>query len=111
MRKAMKANMPSIKRKKSQGGNNVIEFALVGMPLVLLLLGVTSTGLALGRSVQVAQVCRDAASMYVRGVDFSKAGNQDVLVRLTHGLQMTRTGGEGVVILSKVTWIPESKCA
>ncbi len=106
----MRVNMHRKSRRKNQTGNNVLEFALVGMPLVLLLLGVTTTGLALGRSVQVAQVCRDAASMYVRGVDFSRPGNQDVLVRLTNGMGMTRTGGDGVIILSKVTWIPQSKC-
>lgn len=105
----MERNTSSNRRKK-QGGSNVVEFALVVTPLVMLLLGVTTTGLALGRSVQVAQVCRDAASMYVRGVDFSKAGNKDVLVRLAQGLNLTRAGGSGVIILTKVTYIPQSKC-
>jgi hypothetical protein len=97
-------------RKRNQRGNNILEFALVALPLVTLLLGVTTTGLGLGRSVQVAQVCRDAASMFVRGVDFSRDGNKDVLVRLSQGLGMTRDGGDGVILLSKVTWIPQQKC-
>jgi hypothetical protein len=97
-------------RRKNQRGNNILEFALVAMPLVLLLLGVTTTGLGLGRSVQVAQICRDAASMYVRGVDFSRDGNKDVLVRLSQGLGMTRNGGDGLIILSKVTFIPQQTC-
>jgi hypothetical protein len=97
-------------RRKNQRGNNILEFALVAMPLVLLLLGVTTTGLGLGRSVQVAQICRDAASMYVRGVDFSRDGNTDVLVRLSQGLGMTRNGGDGLIILSKVTFIPQQTC-
>lgn len=97
-------------RRKSQSGNNVLEFALVGMPLVALLLGVTTTGLALGKSVQVTQLTRDTASMYVRGVDFSVGTNQDLLVRLARGLDLTRTGGDGVIILSTVTWIPQARC-
>lgn len=97
-------------RRKNQRGNNILEFALVALPLVMLLLGVTTTGLGLGRSVQVAQVCRDAASMYVRGVDFSRDGNKDVLVRLSQGLNLTRNGGDGVIMLSKVTWVPQQTC-
>jgi hypothetical protein len=79
-------------------------------PLVLMLMGVVVVGLNLGRMVSVSQVARDAASMYVRGVDFSKAGNKDIIVRLAHGLGLTRDGGQGVVILSKVTWISEQQC-
>jgi hypothetical protein len=97
-------------RKKTQAGNNLVEFALVAMPLVILLLGITTTGLKLARSVQVSQVCRDAASMFVRGVDFSYPGNQDILVELAQGLGLTRTGGPGAVILSKVTYISSTKC-
>jgi hypothetical protein len=73
-------------------------------------MGVTVIGLSLGRFVQAAQVCRDTASMYVRGVDFSKGGNKDILVRLAHGFGMTRNGGNGVIILSKVTWISDQQC-
>jgi hypothetical protein len=98
------------RRGRNQRGGNVLEFTLVVIPLVFLLLGVTTVGLSLGRSVRVSQVCRDAASMFVRGVDFSKTGNQDILVRLTEGMNMTRNGGDGVIILSKVTWLPQSKC-
>jgi hypothetical protein len=98
------------RRARSQRGSNVLEFALVVTPVVLLMIGVATAGLALGRSVRVSQVCRDAASMFVRGVDFSKPGNQDVLVRLTEGMGMTRAGGDGVIILTKVTWVPQSKC-
>lgn len=88
----------------------MLEFGLVITPLVVLLLGVTVVGLNLGRSIRGNQVARDAASMYVRGIDFSKEGSKDLLVRLADRLGMTRNGGRGVVIFSKVTWIPQSKC-
>jgi len=96
--------------RKSERGNSVLEFALVAMPLVTMLLGVVVVGLNLGRSVQCSQVCRDTGSMYVRGVDFSRDGNKDILVRMAQGLGITRTGGTGVIILSKVTWVPASQC-
>jgi hypothetical protein len=89
----------------------MLEFALVvGLILVPMLFGVVIIGLNLGRAVQVAQVARDAGSMYVRGIDFSQSGNQDVLVRLGQGLALAKTGGNGVVILSKVSYIPSGGC-
>jgi hypothetical protein len=97
-------------RHKKESGNAVVEFALVCWPLLLLLMGTVSIGLSLGRSVQVAQVCRDSGTMYVRGVDFSKDGNKDIIVRLGQTLGLARTGGTGVVILTKITWIPQSTC-
>lgn len=97
-------------RRARQGGNNVLEFALVVMPLVVILLGVTTIGVMLARSIRVAQICRDATSMYVRGVNFSRPGNKDVLVRLAGSLGMTQAGGDGVIILSEITYIPQSRC-
>lgn len=97
-------------RRKAERGNAILEFGFVVTPLVLLLMGVVVVGLNLGRMVSVSQVARDTASMYVRGVDFSKAGNQDIIVRLAQGLGLTRTGGPGVVMLSKVTWISQEQC-
>lgn len=93
-----------------RAGNAMLEFGLVLTPLVLTLMGITVVGLTLARSIHVARVARDAGSMYVRGVDFSKDGNKNILVRLSVPLGLARTGGAGVVILSKVTWIPQSKC-
>jgi len=99
------------KTKHSEKGSQVLEFALVTLVIVPFLLGVVVIGLNLGRSVQVAQIGRDAGSMYVRGVDFSQTANQDILVRLSQGLGMTRTAGTGVVILSKITFISAAACS
>ena len=97
-------------RKTSQKGMQVLEFAIMMLAVVPLLLGVVVIGLSLGRAVQVAQIGRDAGSMYVRGVDFSQTANQQILVRLGGGLGMTTTGGNGVVILSQVTYIAPNGC-
>jgi hypothetical protein len=65
-------------------------------------------GINLGRSVQVAQICRDAGSMYVRGVDFSQSGAKDLLARLgqSMNLQNSTTTSSGVVVLSKIQFVP-----
>lgn len=97
-------------RRRGQGGNAIIEFALVSVFLTPLLLGTVSLGLNLSRTIQVTQLVRDAGHMYARWVDFSLPSNQLLLVRLSQGLGMTQTGGTGVVILSKVTYIDDTDC-
>ena len=103
--------MTRIQCRRRSRGSALVELAFVMFPSLLLLVWVIVVGLQLGHNVRAAQVTRDAASMYVRGVDFSKVGNQDILVRLASGMGMTRVGGQGVIILSRVTWIPEATCA
>jgi hypothetical protein len=98
------------RRRKRQSGTEFIEFALSSLLLFPLMMGVVIIGINLGRSIQVAQVCRDAGSMYVRGIDFSQAANKNELVRLANGMGMTASGGSGVVIFSKVQYIPASAC-
>ncbi len=96
--------------KRGRRGNAVVEFALVSLLLVPLLLGTVNVGMNLSRSIQGTQVSRDAGHMYVRQVDFSMPGNQDLIVRLADGLGMTRTGGQGVVILSRIQFIGATEC-
>ena len=73
-------------RQRTQKGHNVLEFALVAPFLIIMMAGIARVGMNLSRLIRVAEVSRDAASMYVRSVDFSKPGNQDILVRLSQGL-------------------------
>ncbi|MCP5113580.1 MAG: pilus assembly protein [bacterium] len=97
-------------RRQNQKGNTIIEFALVSMLLIPLMLGTVNVGMNLSRSIQVTQVSRDAGHMYVRFVDFSLDGNKDIIVRLAHGLGMTRDGGNGTVLLSKILFVGELEC-
>jgi Flp pilus assembly protein TadG len=92
--------------KRGERGHSIMEFALVAIPTVMLMLGVVVLGINLGRSVQVAQICRDAGSMYVRGVDFSQTGAQQLLARLGQNMNLQTSGGSGVVILSKIQFVP-----
>ena len=99
-----------VKRKKNEQGHSILEFALVAMPTVTMLLGVVVVGIDLGRADQVTEICRDADAMFVRGVDFSLAGNQQELVRLGQNMNLQTTGGDGLVTLSKVIFIPDPAC-
>jgi len=95
-------------RRKNQKGTSVLEFALIVWPTVLMLMGVVVVGNELGIAVQAGQVCRDADSMYVRGVDFSLSGNQAELAQIAANLNLqTTNSGNGLVTISKVTFIPD----
>jgi hypothetical protein len=106
---AGKLNAPS--RRKRQGGNSLTEFALISVFIVPLMMGTVSVGMSLARSIQASQVSRDAGHMFVRQLDFSIPANQDIVVRLAYGMGMTRTGGNGVVILSRIMFIGTAECA
>ncbi|MDX1980197.1 MAG: hypothetical protein SFV51_08010 [Bryobacteraceae bacterium] len=99
------------RRRGNQRGIEVTEFALFSILLIPLFLGTMSVGIALGKTIQTAQVARDAGHMFVRQVDFSQSQNKELIVRIARGMNMTATGGEGVVILSQVLMIGASECA
>ncbi len=97
------------RRKNNTGeyGHAALEFALVAMPTVLILLGVVVVGINLSKAVEVGQICRDADSMFVRGVDFSTTAAKNLLVQLGQNMNLqTDNTSSGVVILSKVQFVP-----
>ncbi len=98
-------------RKGAETGSALIEFLLASIFLIFpLLLGTIVFGLSLVRANQVAEVCRDAGHMYAYGVTFSQPGGQAMLVQLAQGLNMTPTGGNGEVILSRITVLGANDC-
>ncbi len=97
-------------RRRRRRGSELIEFALVSCLLFPMMFGTFTVGMNLGRSLQVTQVSRDAGHLYARAVDFSEPANKDMIVRLAQGLNITRTGGNGVVILSTITHIGQAQC-
>ncbi len=101
------ANMRNNRKRK---GAAVVEFTLVMFPSLVLLFSVVVVGLQLSQQVRAAQVTRDTGSMYGRGIDFTQSINQDVVVRLAQGLGLQKTGGTAVVILTQVTWLPQTTC-
>jgi Flp pilus assembly protein TadG len=97
-----------VQRKKREQGTSILEFALVAIPTVFMMLGVVVVGIDLGRSVQVAQICRDADSMFVRGVPLYQSAAQGIIVRLGQNLNLQTSGGDGLVILSKIQSVPNT---
>src|SRR5581483_3623592 len=97
--------------RRKERGNAVVEFAL-GFALfwIPLFLGTVVIGFNLIRAVQVTQVSRDAGHMYASGIDFSQSTYQNLLVSLAIGLNMTTTGGNGVVYFSTVMFVTSSAC-
>ena len=91
-------------------GSTIFEFAIVAPFLIVALLGVAGFGISLGRYIQALQVCRDVAHMFVDGVDFTQPGNQALIVLMAQGSGMTATGGNGVVMMSRISTVYQADC-
>jgi hypothetical protein len=84
-------------------GSILLEFALsAGFVLIPLGLGTTTVGMTLARTLRVYHLNRDAGHMFARGVDFTLPGSRQLLLRLANGLNITDSGGNGVIILSQI---------
>lgn len=100
-----------ISRGRSESGSAVLELALIFPFLTLLLFGSVGIGIMLGRYIQCEQICRDVAHMFSDGVDFSQAANQNIIIQqLALGTGITATGGNGVIILSKISTVYQADC-
>lgn len=103
-------NMP-LRGVRAERGSALVEFVLcVSLFWVPLFLGTVVIGFNLIRAVQVTQVCRDSGHMYSYGIDFSQPVYQNLLVNLAPGLGITTSGGNGVVVLSTITYIGSNDC-
>jgi hypothetical protein len=116
-------NMVAVKRatarrRKTQSGQEIMEFGLVAVVLVPMLIGAFVVGMNLIRSIQCNQVCRDLDNMYIHGGDFSTYPLQQEAQRLAQGLnlqigaafagnQQSNTGnlGNGLVTVTQIMWI------
>lgn len=98
------------KRNRNESGNGLLEFAAVSIVVIPLFFGMVGAGIQLGRMDEAVQICRDAAHMYARGVDFSQTANQNILVSLATGSGMTTSGGNGVMIMSQVIQVYQADC-
>jgi hypothetical protein len=115
--------MATQRRRKTQAGQEIFEFALAMVWIfVPLFIGTFIVGMNLIRSIQANQVCRDLDDMYIHGADFSTYPIQQEGQRLAQGLNLqisafagdangheqANTGnnsGSGLVTLTKVMWI------
>jgi Flp pilus assembly protein TadG len=111
-------------RKSEQGGNVMLEFAIVMTILIPMFAGAFTMGMALAKGIQVSNTARDAAVLMVStntnpnaGLDLSQAQNQRIIVRAAQGLGMAldaqndpNPNGLAVVILSKVVNVGPNEC-
>ncbi len=112
------------RRKRTQSGQEIVEFGLVAVLLVPMLIGSFVVGMNLIRSIQCNQVCRDLDSMYIHGGDFSTYPLQQEAQRLAQGLNLqiggsfagnqqsnVGNGGNGLVTVTQVMWIGSTSSA
>jgi hypothetical protein len=111
--------------RRPEGGNTILEFALVMTFLVPMFAGTFTIGMALTKAIQVSNVARDAAVLLVRaytdaesGLDLSVTQNQRIIVRAAQGLGMNSDAqddpsstGTAAVILSKVVMVGPTECS
>ncbi len=97
-------------KKRNQRGSTAVEIALSFLVLMPMVMGLSVVGVNLVRSLQVHQFCRDAAHMYAYGVDFAQPANQTLLANLAQGLNFQKTGGNGVMLFSTVTYVGPNDC-
>ena len=98
-------------RAKRQKGGALIEFMLTSLVWVPLLLGTIVFGINLVKGIQSSQLARDSGHMYAYGIDFTQTQNTPLLTKLAASLKITQTGGNGAVILSKITLVTDTDCA
>ena len=98
-------------KKFGKRGSSGIEFALTPVFWVSLLTGTLVIGGNLIKAIQVVQLCRDVGHMWAYGVDFSQTAKQDMVAQMATGLNFNTNGtGNGVVILSNLTFIGNTQC-
>ncbi len=108
------------RRRRRQGGQEILEFGLVALCLYTpLLLGTFVVGMNLIKTIQAKNTMRDMADMYIHGADFSDGGYQTLTKELATGLNVqsptfasgtqtrddTGTAGDGIIWISKVMYV------
>jgi len=112
------------RRKKTQKGQEIIEFGLMAFIFVPLFMGSFVVGMNLIRSIQCNQVTRDLVDMYIHGADFSTYPMQQEAARLAQGLNLqvgssfngnqqanTGNGGNGLVTVTQIMWVGSTTSA
>jgi hypothetical protein len=101
-----------MRRNQLRRGVSSIEFAFSMIVLTPLLLGTGVIGINLIRTLETAQLARDAGHMFARGVDFSKPGNKSIVTTLgaNLGLSTDTTNSKAVVVLSALTYVDVAAC-
>jgi len=110
----------STRRRRKQGGQEMMEFGLVALLIYTpLLLGTFVVGMNLVKTIQAKNTVRDMADMFIHGADFSDGGYQTLTKELATGLNLqspvysagtqtrddTGTAGDGIIWVSKIMYV------
>ena len=103
----------ALRRRRGEVGSALVEFVLcTALLIVPLFFGIIIVGLSLVMANQVTEVCRDVGHMFAYGVDFSRSSSHVLVTsQLAQGLNMTPSGGSGVIYLSTITYVDSTSCA
>jgi hypothetical protein len=106
------------RRRARQGGNEILEFAVIALIFTPLIVGTFVTGMNVIRSNQANFIARDLADMYIHGADFSSYAMQTVAQRLSTGLGLqigssftgsqyanTANSGTGLVTITQLMYV------
>jgi hypothetical protein len=109
----------SSRRRKSQHGIEAIEFGLLFVFLLPPFVWMFTNGMNFLRFNKSTDVSRSAALMYVKGLNFSFPGTQNIIARVASGLDLqvsastTANGvgtGSGLIVFSTVQYIGPNTC-
>ncbi|MBV9158580.1 MAG: pilus assembly protein [Acidobacteriaceae bacterium] len=99
-------------RLQRERGSSIVEFAFTFTFMILpLFLGTLTLGMSLVRSIQMTELCRNAARAYFNGTDFSQATAQNLLAAMAPALNLSASGGNTVIYLTTVTNLTSSDCS
>jgi len=108
------------KRRRTQRGFEIIEFALIAILFVPLFMGMFVVGMNLITSLQVSLLVRDAGDIMIHGGDFSTYQMQQLAQRLGNSLSLqfpafgtgianmqtnTGTSGNGIMWMTEIMYV------
>lgn len=107
-----------VRRRLRQTGSVMLEFGLCMLLLTPLSMGVFAVGSGVSRYLQANSIARSAASMFVRGADFSTTPYQRRMARIVDGVGMTTpsmyidssSSSRGVIMLSTLMRVGGPEC-
>jgi hypothetical protein len=120
MGRQIKMRAVSKRRKRTQGGQEFLEFSLIfGLVLAPLFLSMIIYGMNLIVSNQVTFLCSEVGSLYIAGQDLTLASSQATVARLANGLNLVvgTTGGyantsnstsSGIVTITQIKYVGTS---
>lgn len=107
----------SERRRRTQGGQEIVEFAFVALMFIPLIMGMFSTGMNLIVSIQANNLVRSLAKLTIHGADFSSYPYQQLAQKMSTGLGLQfpsfsgntasnlGTSGSAIVRISQIMYV------